>query len=284
MKAIDGEARDLPSAVREADLVIIATPISAVAELMSDCAPHLKRDATVTDVASVKAPVMDWARERLPITVHFVGGHPMAGGTGSIDGARADLFDGARWCVAPSMRASQTAIELVLGLIAAVGARSYFVDAHEHDGLVAGISHLPFTVSTALTQAIIADPAWREMKLLAAGGFRDVTRLAEGSTIMHRDIAVANAPALARWLDRMIDELTRARELVAAADADALLAYFEKAQDERLRWRIDRESQTEDDGRPSGPSDIPTMGESVQQMFFGNLIRRRRSDDKPDRS
>jgi prephenate dehydrogenase len=281
MKAIDVEARDLPAAVRAADLVILAVPIGQMAEVMGDCAPHLKAGATVTDVASVKAPVLAWARERLPATVSFVGGHPMAGGTGSIDAARADLFVNARWCVVPSVRASEAAIELVLGLAAALGARAYFVDASEHDGLVAAISHLPFTVAAALTKAVTDDHAWREMKLLAAGGFRDTTRLAEGSPVMHRDIAIANAAALARWLDQLIAELGRARDLVAAGDGAALLRYFEETQDQRLRWRVEREREAEtgNGGEPSLP-EVPSLGESMQQMFFGGLARRRRDGDK----
>lgn len=278
LKAIDVEARDLPAAAREADLVILATPISALPELMQDCAPHLKHGATVTDVASTKANVLRWASQYLPTTVSFVAGHPMAGGTGSTEAARADLFDNARWCIIPSVQANQAAIDLVLGLAAALGARSYFVDADEHDGLVAAISHLPFTAAAALTQALVTDPAWREMKLLAAGGFRDSTRLAEGSPVMHRDIAIANSAALTRWLDRLIEELGRARTLVASEDAEKLLAYFDTAQDQRIRWRVERERQTEEASGTTGGADMPSFSDSVQQMLFGNLGRRRPND------
>jgi prephenate dehydrogenase len=224
--------------------------------------------------------VLEWARATLPTTVSFVGSHPMAGGTGSTEAARADLFVGARWCLTPAVRANDAAIELALGLIAALGARSYFVDADEHDGLVAAISHLPFTLAAALVQVVTADPAWREMKLLAAGGFRDTTRVAEGSPIMHRDIALANSVALTRWLDRIIEELGRARALVAAEDGAGLLAYFEQAQDERLRWRVERERDAEETGAQRAMPEIPTMGESMQQMFFGGFGRRRRDNDK----
>ena len=278
MKAIDIEARDLPSAVRTADLVILAVPVGALSEMMQDCAPHLKAGATITDVASTKAAVMAWAREQLPTTVSFVGGHPMAGGTASIEAARADLFEGARWCIVPSVRATEEAVELVLGMVAALGAKSYFVDADEHDGLVAAISHLPFTLAAALTQAVTADQAWREMKVLAAGGFRDTTRLAEGSPSMHRDIALANATALTRWLDQMIEELGRARALVAAEDAAGLLTYFEQAQDQRIRWRIERERAAEGEAGAHDMAEVPSLGESMQQMFFGGLGRRRKRD------
>jgi prephenate dehydrogenase len=277
MKAIDVEARDLPAAARQADLVILAVPIGVIEEMMQDCAPHLKTGATVTDVASVKGPVMQWARQRLPTTVDFIGGHPMAGGTGSIEAASADLFVGARWCIVPAVRAKESSVELVLGLAAALGATSYFVDADEHDGLVAAISHLPFTAAAALTTAIAADPAWREMKHLAAGGFRDTTRLAEGSPVMHSDIALANAAALTRWIDRLIEELGRARTLVAEGQSEALRAYFEQAQDVRIGWRVERE-RASDEGPGSGPVQIPSLGESMQQMFLGGLARRRRKE------
>lgn len=280
MQAIDVEARDLPAAVREADLVILAVPVGALEEIMRDCAPHLRAGTTVTDVASVKGPVLAWAKASLPVTVSFVGGHPMAGGTGSIDAARADLFVDARWCVVPSVRASEAAIELVLGLAGALGAIPYFVDADEHDGLVAAVSHLPFSVAAALVQAVTADPAWREMKLLAAGGFRDTTRVAEGSPVMHRDIAVANRAALTPWLDRLIAELGHVRALVADGDPAALHAYFEATQDARIRWRVERETERDGAGAADqSVSDIPSLGESMQQMFFGGLARRR-PDDK----
>jgi prephenate dehydrogenase len=278
MKAVDVEARDLPGAVREADLVVLAVPVGALHEVMSDCAPHLKHGATVTDVASVKGPALAWARQTLPTTVSFVGGHPMAGGTGSLDDARADLFKGARWCLTPAVKANETAVEIVLGLVAALGATSYFVDADEHDGLVAAVSHLPFTVSAALATVVTADSAWREMKLLAAGGFRDTTRLAEGSPAMHRDIALANSAALTRWLDRAIEELGRVRALVADSDSEALLRYFDQAQTERIRWRIERERATESAVAEASTPPVPSLGESMQQMFLGGLGRKRRDD------
>jgi prephenate dehydrogenase len=233
----------------------------------------------VTDVASVKASIMELAKRLLPTTVSFVGGHPMAGGTGSIDAATADLFRDARWCLTPSVRASEEAVELVLGLVAALGAKSYFVDAHEHDGLVAGISHLPFSVAAAMVSTLSAQPSWREMKVLAAGGFRDTTRVAEGSPTMHRDIALANGPALTGWLDHFIAELSTLRDRIAAGDAAALTAFFEATQDARIAWRIERERQLAEGevGERVG-AEVPSLSESMQQMFFGGLGRRRRRE------
>ena len=103
--------------------------------------------------------MLEWAAETLaPRRCDFVGGHPMAGKTQSIEGADADLFSGATWCVAPSVTASEDAVRTVLGLIAAAGAEPFFIDPHEHDAYVAGVSHLPFVLSAALMNTVVSRP------------------------------------------------------------------------------------------------------------------------------
>jgi hypothetical protein len=93
---------------------------------------------------------------------------------------------------------------------------------------------------------------------------------------MHRDIAVANAPALTHRIDAMIAELGRVRELVAGSDSAALLAYFEETQDSRIRWRVERERATDESGGEPGMPEVPSLGETMQSMFFGGLASRRR--------
>src|ERR671915_995915 len=182
---------------------------------------HLKAGAVVTDVGSTKAQVLGWADEVLPRTVSFVGGHPLAGKAQSIEAAEADLFKGATWCVCPSVRAEEDAIRNVLGLIAATEAEPFFVDPTEHDAFVAGISHLPFVLSAALMRAVSADPSWRDMRTLTAGGFRDVSRLAAGSPAMHRDILLTNRDAVGRWIDAVVGTLGEVRQTLASGDERA---------------------------------------------------------------
>src|SRR5690349_9193909 len=132
INAVDKTEWRLPNAIDGADIVILATPVGAMQELLTDITPYLKEGAIITDVGSTKADVIKWADEILPPSVSFVGGHPMAGKAISIGGADADLFKGATWVISPSVRANDSALRNVLGLVAALGAEAFFVDPAEH--------------------------------------------------------------------------------------------------------------------------------------------------------
>lgn len=278
--AVDRGAWDLAKAARDADVVILAMPVNAMPEVMQDLAPHLKEGAIVTDTGSTKARVLEWACEYLPRYVNFVGGHPMAGKTQSIEGADADLFAGATWCVAPSVTASEDAVRTVLGLVAAAGAEPYFVDPGEHDAYVAGVSHLPFVLSASLMNAVSRDTSWREMKTLTAGGFRDTTRLAAGSPAMHRDIVVTNRESVLRWIDTLTETLTEFRRHLASDD-DAAIAeiegFFDRARDARADWA----TMTSRDGEllQGTATELPTesVGDHMGRMFLGGFAKRLRN-------
>ncbi|HEU5431589.1 MAG TPA: prephenate dehydrogenase, partial [Thermomicrobiales bacterium] len=279
IKAIDHGAWDLAKAVADADVVIVATPVVAMRETFDTLAPILRSGTTVVDVGSTKARVLDWANEILPRTVSFVGSHPMAGTTDSIEGATADLFKGATWCVSPSVHASEDAIRNVLGMIAALGAEPYFVDPVEHDAYVASVSHLPFIISSALMTTVSADPSWRDMRTLTASGFRDVSRLAAGSPAMHRDILLTNRDAVVRRLDAYIESLQAFRETLANDDdkaGEAIFRFFDRARDARADWS----TQTTRDGEllQDTAAEFATEGFSdhITRMFLGGLGRKRR--------
>ncbi|MCL6647971.1 MAG: prephenate dehydrogenase/arogenate dehydrogenase family protein [Chloroflexi bacterium] len=239
MGAIDRAEWNLLSAVERAAMVIIATPVLAVRTVLEQITPALAPGATVTDTASTKAEVLRWAAELLPDTVTFVGGHPMAGKElPGIEHAEATLFQGAVYCLCPALNAEQSRVETMAAFVEVLGARPYFVDPHEHDGLVAGISHLPMVIAAALVSATTADPAWREMRKLAASGYRDTTRLASGEPQMNLDICLTNRGPLVSWIDRYIDELQRYRQLIAEGEAasEQLAREFLRVQTERDRW------------------------------------------------
>ncbi len=205
MGAIDHAAGSAADAAGDALVVIIATPIAVIPDVMEEIASTLQEGCIVTDVASTKRQVMGWAEELLPGHVSFVGGHPMAGKeqTG-IDVAEASLFDGKPYCIVPSVHAKETAVNTIIGLAQLTGATPVFMDAEEHDSYVAAVSHLPLVVSTALFSLVHDSAAWAEMAQLASSGFRDVTRLASGSPEMSEDICDTNAGNILHWLDRMI--------------------------------------------------------------------------------
>ena len=278
MKATDEVTWDMPSAVRDADLVIVATPVGAVREVFTTIGDHLKHGSVVTDTCSTKAQVMEWARELLPTTTSFVGGHPLAGKTQSTEAADAALFKGATWCVIPAVQAPEGAIQTVLGLAAALEANAQFIDPVEHDAFVGGVSHLPFLVSSALMRTVSAGPAWRDMKTLTATGFRDASRLAAGSPAMYRDICLTNRDSVLRWLDEYTASLRELRALLESDEGPGLEAYFTRARDARADWATAERTdgallqETEDELSKT------TLGSQFGQMLFGGLARRRRLD------
>ena len=168
----------------------------------------------------------------------------------------------------------------VLGLIAAAGGEPYFIDPHEHDAYVAGVSHLPFLLSAGLMNAVARDPSWRDMKSLTAGGFRDTTRLAAGSPAMHRDIVLTNRESVTRWLDTVIGTLQDLRQSLQGDDeavAQALDAYFNEARDARALWA----TQTTRDGELLQGTAAELSPESVTdhmgRMFLGGFAKRLRT-------
>ena len=285
IKAVDRTEWNIANAVESADLVILAVPALATREVMENVGRLLRDGAVVCDVSSTKADVMRWADELLPDNVHFIGTHPMAGGSRSIEAADGNLFQGATWCVVPSVKADEAAVQTVLGLVSALGAEPLFVDAHEHDGFVGAISHLPFVLSIALMRAVSADPAWRDMQLLSATGFRDVSRLSGASAEMHRDICVTNRDAVARWIDEAVDELLDIKALVTARTEESdesLLKNFEQARDAWAGWA----TRERGDGTLVQKTDDDlvdfSVGSQLSQLMFGSWFRRKPRTNVPN--
>jgi prephenate dehydrogenase len=216
-------------AVRGADLVALASPVLAMRELLERIAPALKRGALVTDTASTKALVIGWAGSLLPAHTAFVGGHPMAGKESfGIDSAEAALFEDCVYCLTRAQHTSPAAIARMSGIVERLGAHPYILDAEQHDRLVAGISHLPFLLSSAMVQTLGAAQNWPEMARLAASGYRDMSRLAAGSSTMYHDICLTNREAILGWLDALEAQLQIIRSYIAVND-EALKDYFAQA-------------------------------------------------------
>ena len=235
--AIDQSCASLAEAARGSELIILATPVGAMRPLLQQLAASASPGAVVTDVASTKAQVISWAEEYLPATISFVGGHPIAGKeTSGIEAADAALFKQCVYCLTPTKRTSPAALEKVTALIDALGARMRFLEPPEHDGMVAGVSHLPFIAAIALMQTAALNPAWDDASILAGRGFRDMTRLAAGSPEMYRDICLTNSEAIARWLADYIAVLSTLRERITAHDPN-LGEVFEQARKERNNWQ-----------------------------------------------
>jgi prephenate dehydrogenase len=205
--------------VKEAGIVIIATPVLTIKEIFSQIAPYLPHGCVVTDTASTKFQIMKWAEDLLPTTVDFIGGHPMAGKEAyGIQAAEAGLFQGCIYCLTPVSRASSSSIDKVTNMVKRLGARPFFIDAQEHDNLVAGISHLPLLLSAALVSATTKSPSWSKMSKLAASGYRDLTRLASGNPEVNTHICFSNRETILHWIDEFNKELAKYRQLITSED------------------------------------------------------------------
>jgi len=235
--AIDRGETNIRDAVKQAELVVIATPVLTIKEVFSEITAYLPSGCMVTDTASTKAQVMKWAKDILPPTVDFVGGHPMAGREAyGIKAAKAGLFRRCTYCLTPSEKASPKSIATVTRMVKKLGAVPFFIGAQEHDNLVAGISHLPMLLSAALVSLTATSSSWFKMSKLAASGYHDLTRLASGNPEVNSHICLSNQEAIVNWIDKFNQELERYRQMVVEGDErlEEALAEANKARQEWL--------------------------------------------------
>lgn len=236
--AVDQATTDLHAGVAGADIVILATPVRTIVDMLAEVGPLLWPGTLMMDMGSTKGDICA-AMESLPRHVQPIGGHPMTGKeTAGYEAAEPGLYRGATWVLTPLPRTSQETISLSLELVEAVGARPVVLAPRRHDRLVAAISHLPFLLASALVHTVdrtgVDDPTvWR----LAAGGFRDTSRVAASDTRMFMDILMTNRDAVLAQLDTLDKELHELRQLLATeaeADLRAKLAHSQKL---RAEWK-----------------------------------------------
>ena len=229
--ALDEAAPAMSQAVGGADVVVLAVPLAAMETVLSDAAPHLKPGAIVTDVGSVKMPVLTAATRCLASNHVFVGGHPMAGAEQSgFDYADAFLFENATYVLCPPHRNDQDAYGTLVGLVEATGARVLAMDAEQHDRVAACVSHLPQLVATTLMDVVARRSQVDRAALeLAAGGFRDMTRIASSPFALWASILETNCLEVTRALDEFMAALLRVRTSIAMGDNAELAPVFERA-------------------------------------------------------
>jgi prephenate dehydrogenase len=223
--AID-EAYASPSdAVRGADLIVLCTPVSLLADLVRQIGPSLRDGAIVTDVGSTKRSIVEAAEQSLPKTVHFVGSHPMAGSEKrGVEFARTDLFDKALCILTPTARTNPTALAEVDAFWQALGMHTLSITPDEHDRLLATISHLPHALAAALI-AMQDDAAMP----LAGKGFLDATRIAGGDGALWRDILQDNRDSMRSALARLRKELDHLDTLLDPNRSEELAAWLNAA-------------------------------------------------------
>jgi cyclohexadieny/prephenate dehydrogenase len=219
-------------AVRDADLVILCTPIGACAAIANAIAPVLRPGAIVTDVGSVKGSVVRDVAPAIPTGVHFIPGHPIAGTEHSgPESGFAELFDG-RWCIlTPASSADPAAVDRLKAFWLALGSHVEIMDAEHHDLVLAITSHVPHLiayniVNTARHLERVTDT---EVIKFSAGGFRDFTRIAASDPIMWRDVFLNNKEAVLEMLGRFTEDLTALQRAIRFAEGDTLHQLFTQA-------------------------------------------------------
>jgi prephenate dehydrogenase len=236
----DHAAASAAEAIRGADVIVLATPVGAMADLFGDVARHARADAVITDVGSTKLGVIDQARAALGAGFgRFVPAHPIAGGAlPGIENASADLF-AERWVViTPQPDTDGDALQWVEDSWRASGATVERMAAPEHDRIFAAVSHLPHVLAFALVDLIAAQSDGARKLQFAGAGFRDFTRIAASDPVMWRDIALANGHALGAELAAFRGQLDLVQAAVDGGDAEVLRRLFERASRVRREQRF----------------------------------------------
>lgn len=213
----------------DAELTVVATPVDAIA----DGVRHALDETSgwVTDTGSVKGPIAADVSD-----ARFVPSHPMAGSeqTG-LDGARAELFRGAAWVISPTSETSDETFAAMHDLVKALGADPLTLSPEAHDRMVATVSHVPHLTAAALMNvASSRSDEHLAMLRLAAGGFRDMTRIAAGSPSIWPPICVQNSDAITEALDEVIAQLSGLRAAVVTGDVDEIQGSLQSARDARI--------------------------------------------------
>lgn len=232
---IDSIAPDPGAAARDADLVLVATPVAQFPAVFASLADS---KALITDGGSTKRDVIAAARKALGKKIgQFVPAHPIAGAEKSgAAAANAELFRGKRVVITPLPQNRRPAVEQVESAWKACGARLSRMDPEEHDAVLATVSHLPHVLAYALVHGVTKRNNSEQLFSFAAGGFRDFTRIASSHPEMWRDICLANRDRLLQELKSYANELGTIRKLIQKGDAAALEKVFAVARDARNKW------------------------------------------------
>lgn len=229
-RAVELGATDHAGIDADASIVFVATPAGVVPGAAARALNDHPR-AVITDVAGVKVPVVSRVTDP-----RFVGGHPMAGSEQEgVEGADAEMFQGATWVLTPEPHTDPVAFATVRAAVSQLGANVVELPAARHDDLVALVSHVPHLTAATLMN-LAADTATEHATLLrlAAGGFRDMTRIAAGEASIWPDVCAENRDGILDVLDRLLGALGEIRRVVATSDRAALLGVLERARHARV--------------------------------------------------
>ncbi|MDF1782256.1 MAG: bifunctional prephenate dehydrogenase/3-phosphoshikimate 1-carboxyvinyltransferase [Alcanivoracaceae bacterium] len=235
---VDEATSDFADAVRNADVVFLSVPVSAMAATLEAIKPGLKKGVIITDGGSVKGSVIDAAKASLPEFIsRLVPGHPIAGKEKSgVEAADANLYVQHRVILTPTNKTDPAATQKIRALWTALGAEVLEMDAQEHDRVLAETSHLPHLLAFSLVDTLARQGDSVDIFRYAAGGFRDFTRIASSEPGMWHDIFKENSDAVLQALDMFSDGLAQFREAVVKGDSEKLLAIMTRANSARAHF------------------------------------------------
>ncbi|ALC81407.1 MULTISPECIES: prephenate dehydrogenase [Bacillus] len=233
---IDRISSSIEEGINEASIIFLSTPVEQTVKLL-DCIAKSERKEPllVTDVGSTKKRVADYAEQVLPENFEFIGGHPMAGSHKSgVTAAKKLLFENAFYILTPSKSAKLSSLAKLKELLRGTHANFLEMSPEDHDEVTSVISHFPHIVAASLVhQASRFENGFPIVKRLAAGGFRDITRIASSSPAMWRDILLHNKDKMISRFDEWQKEMDNIRSYVENEDAENLYAYFQMAKNYR---------------------------------------------------
>ncbi len=266
--AVDRTEWNLINACDGAGLIILATPLDGIKQTIDALKNELPSGIIITDTATTKVPVMEWAKQ-LPAGVEFIGGDPILKPNRASDEADANLFAGATYCLTAAESASSSSIDTLTSMITLFGAKPYFIDAAEHDGLMAGVQHLPALLATALAAATMQSQGWRELSKIAGSDFKLATELVPPNGVIARDQFLAHRTDLIRWIDTMTTKLGELRKMCEHEDSAALETLVETLTAERESWL---RGDGSGDGTPA--PDRQSLQNATTRFFLGGMTER----------
>ncbi len=273
--AVDQVVFNLPSSVRQADLVILDSPVDDLHEILEVIGDELKEGAVVIDTGPIKAPVFQWAAEFIRPGRDFVGWtpafnpnylHEVSLGVAS---AHADLFQNGMVYITTPPNTSSAGVKLAADLVNLLGAKAMFGDIVEMDGLSSTYHMLPQLMALALLAGTIDQPGWQEGRKLAGRNFTEATAAIEmvDELKAYGQAALLNRENVVRGLDNLVTQLHNLREIISDNDGDALTSLLNKALEGRRQWQNDRMRGAWMYEGMQTSSQLPTSGE-----VFGRLI------------
>ncbi|WP_102345782.1 prephenate dehydrogenase [Bacillus sp. Marseille-P3661] len=232
LQVIDEYTTDLKAGAENADLILISAPVQQTELIVEELAnTKLKPSVIITDVGSTKKQIVEKARILLDNNITFIGGHPMAGSHKSgVSAARPHLFENAFYILTPTDQVPSEKLEELQAWLEGTKANFIVLSPSEHDEIVGAISHFPHIIAASLVhQVAIFDEKNSTVSRMAAGGFRDITRIASSSPVMWRDILLHNKDSLLQLFDNWQIEMDNIKKMIATLNSEEIYNYFQQA-------------------------------------------------------